>query len=371
MMRPLFIVSDLEMGGAQRVVLTVIRHLRRSGFQPALALVSENGPLSSELPEDIPIHKLGAGRVRYAFLKILNLCRALKPDAVISTVGHLNLLLLSLKYFLPRHTAVIVREANTPSIRLQHTRHPHLYRAAYRGLYPLCDRLICNCSYMKEDMSSHFGFPPARISVIPNPVDMEKISGELRSAESPYPGKDIQIASVGRLDHQKGFDLLLKAFQKSREKIRNMRLTIVGDGPQRKALEKHAAELAVLDAVVFAGQKKNPFPYMAHADFVVSSSRWEGSPNTVLESLACGTPVLAFDCPGGTAEIIDNEKNGWLIPAGNWQRMGDKITQVVIEKSWQAMKGGSLLPEKHLCENVVCQWEEVLRTASRKDAKGS
>jgi glycosyltransferase involved in cell wall biosynthesis len=368
MIRPLFIISDLEMGGAQRVVLTITRHLKRRGLQPELALVSENGPLSCELPDDIPVHRLKARRVRYAFSKILRLCRALQPDAVISTVGHLNILLLLSKPFLPRHTAVIVREANTPSIRLLHTRHPSLYRLAYRTLYPLCDRLICNCSYMKKDMCAHFGVSSSRTWVVPNLVDVEGITNKVLSAENPYHDNAIQLAAVGRMDHQKGYDLLLRAFQKSLKLLRNnIRLTLVGDGPQRHSLVGLARQLGISESVSFAGQKKNPYPYMAHADLTVSSSRWEGSPNVVLESLACGTPVLAFDCPGGTAEIIGDGRNGWLVPAGNWKRMGEKIAQTVTEKSWLAMKGKDLLPPKHRCENVVEQWVGILEALRRND----
>lgn len=369
-MRPLFIISDLEMGGAQKVVLTVLRHLARNVVNPELALVSGKGPLSVDLPKGTPIHELNAGRVRYAPLKVLKLCWSLRPDVVISTVGHLNILLLLLRPFLPTHTAVVIREANTPSIRLLYTRHPRVYGLAYRALYPLCDRLICNCSHMRDDMIAHFGFPPQRITVIPNPVDVSKISLQILSAENPYQDGNVQVASVGRMEYQKGFDLLLKAFHRSRKIIRNLSLTLVGDGPRRKALETLSAELGISDAVTFVGEKKNPYPYMAHADFVVSSSRWEGSPNTVLESLACGTPVLAFNCPGGIAEIINDEKNGWLIPAEDWQGMSEKMVQIVMERSWSGMKGATLLPEKYLCGNVVVRWEDVLlEVVSRRGAK--
>lgn len=349
------------MGGAQRVILNVLRHLNGNGIHPELALVSERGPLSGELPHGIPIHRLRAGRVRYAWTKILRLCRALQPDVVISTVVHLNILLLLLKPFMPRNMAVVIREANTPSIRLKHTRHPKLYGFSYRTFYPFSDRIVCNCRFMKADLISNFGTPPNRISVIRNPVDVKRLSSQILSEANPYPPGRIHLASVGRLHDQKGFDLLLRSFAHCLKKIPSVHLTIVGDGPERKRLRRMAVDLGISEEVTFAGQKPYPYSYMAHADFLICSSRWEGSPNAVLESLACGTPVLAFDCPGGTKEILEENRNGWLVPAGDWEAMGEKMVRIITEKSWSAMKGKKLLPEEYLIENVVKRWEEVLQ----------
>jgi len=100
--------------------------------------------------------------------------------------------------------------------------------------------------------------------------------------------------------------------------------------------------------------------YMANADLFVSSSRWEGLPNAVLESLACGTPVIAFDCPGGTSEIIHHGKNGLLVPAGDWSLMGEKIIELVKSKKWLELKSDQLLPEEFECSPVVRRYEKLL-----------
>lgn len=355
----LFLLGDLEMGGAQRVVLTVLRHLDRERFSPHLGLVRERGPLQGEIPAGVPVHKLRSGRVRYAFLPIVRLCRSLRPDVVLSTLGHLNLMLLMARPLLPRHVRVMVREANTPSIRLEHTRFPQLYHFSYRMLYPLGERVICNCEAMKTDLVAHFSLRPDRITVIPNPVDEGSIRRQVRAEPNPYRGPEIQIVSVGRLNYQKGFDLLLRAFRRCHGRLPNARLTIVGEGPEEASLRLLAHEYGISGVVSFAGQQANPFPYMAHADFLVLSSRWEGSPNTVLEALGCGTPVLAFDCPGGTAEIITEGRNGWLVPAEDWEGLAERMIHIVERKEGARLKGGSLVPDRHRCGNVVRQWESV------------
>jgi glycosyltransferase involved in cell wall biosynthesis len=119
--------------------------------------------------------------------------------------------------------------------------------------------------------------------------------------------------------------------------------------------------LGISGEVTFAGEKRAPYAYMANADFLVCASRWEGSPNAVLESLACGTPALAFNCPGGTAEIIDPERNGWLVPAEDWRGMGERMTRILADRSWSALKGMDLLPADYRMGNVVKRWKEVLR----------
>ena len=144
-------------------------------------------------------------------------------------------------------------------------------------------------------------------------------------------------------------------------KISNLYLTIVGEGPEENILKRLVNNLGVRNFVSFVGHQDNPYPFMAYADLFISSSRWEGLPNVVLESLACGTPVLAFDCPGGTGEIIREGKNGWLVPSEDWEVMGEKIVEIVTCKKWLEMPSDTLLPEKFSCQNVLKMYEELLK----------
>jgi glycosyltransferase involved in cell wall biosynthesis len=266
----------------------------------------------------------------------------------------LNVSLLMLKPFLPRKTGVIVREANTPSVRLQHTSAPPLYRFLYRWTYPLADRVICNSEYMRKDLLECFSIRKAKTQVIPNPVDMVSVGEEIKRGADPYGNGKKNVVSVGRLHYQKGFDLLIRAFERAAQRDFRLHLTLVGDGPERERLKRLTDRVGASERVTFAGHQDNPFPYMHHADLFVSSSRWEGSPNTVLESLACGTPVLAFNCPGGTAEILREGENGWLVQEGDWQGLGRKIAEAIDAK--QNLKA-RLLPEQYRIEKVTVQWE--------------
>ena len=348
------------------MILTVIRRLNRELFQPELAVVRPGGALSRNIPRDIPVHHVAVRRVRYAFPSIVRLCWSRRPDVVLTTLGHLNLCLLLLRPFLPAGTALAVREANTPSLNLAGTGQPRIFSTLYRGLYPRADAVVCNCVAMQADLWNHFGVPGERTVVLYNPVDEEEIVPQSRQGANPFRGTGIHLLSVGRLTHQKGMDRLLEAFALVSKRFSGCDLTIVGDGPQREFLEKKAKELGIPDSVHFVGYRANPFVYMRHAHLFVSTSRWEGLPNTVLESLACGTPVVAFDCPGGTGEIIRDGLNGWLVPDGNCAALVGKISEVITDRQWAALDGGSLLPGFLSPADVVHAYEALLCTLGKR-----
>jgi len=365
-LRLLFILADLEAGGAQRVILTIIRHLNRQIFDPHLGIINKNGPMAGDIPDNVPIHDFRVDKVRYAFPGILRLCRSIKPERVVSTLPHLNLYMLAGRSFLPSYIRLIVREANTPSIRIRYTAHPAIYRLLYQKLYPRADGVICNSKDMQKDLIDHFSLRPDKITVIPNPVDVERIRQTILNGRNPYHNGKRHLVAVGRLNYQKGFDMLLKAFSQALQKSTDLHLTIVGEGPKEGSLKRLAANLGVIDSVTFVGHKDNPFLFMTHADLLISSSRWEGLPNAVLEALACGTPVLAFDCAGGTGEIIREGENGWLVHSEDWASMGEKIVELARGEEWLKLKTDSLLPEEYGCQNVVRRYEELLMK-SRSD----
>lgn len=357
--RAVFVLADLEAGGAQRVVLNLAGHLDPVRVRPHLVVVNPWGPLGRDLPRDIPIHCIGKRRLRHALPGLLDTIRRLRPCAVVTTVSHLNLALLAARFWLPDETRLFVREANTPSIRLQKTRHPYSYRLLYRILYPRADAILCNSEAMRRDMVRSLYLPPGRIRVIPNPVDTARVTARISGSKNPYSGHNVQLVSVGRLHEQKGFDLLIRVFKWALDKEPGMHLTLVGGGGEEGRLVELSRRLGVRDALTFAGHRDNPYPYMAHADLFISSSRYEGSPNAVLESLACGTPVLAFDCPGGTREIVEEGRNGWLVPSEDIGAMATRLISIVKARAWEGLEADALLPVRHRMENVLAVYEEL------------
>lgn len=153
-------------------------------------------------------------------------------------------------------------------------------------------------------------FRPASLRVIPNPCPVEGIREAMREPEPDLPDEPY-LVNVARLVPAKDQALLLKAYAESGL---TLPLVLVGDGQERGALEALAEELGIAGRVRFVGQRSNPYPWMHHARLFVLSSRFEGMGIVLFEALACGTPVLSVDCPGGIREILKGDLEAAIVP---------------------------------------------------------
>ena len=358
----LFLTPSLHGGGAERVIVTLLRHMNRSLFRLGLAVVDmREAVYRDEVPKDVELIDLGCTRVRYALPKIMRLIWQKRPDVVFSTLGHLNLALAMLRPLLPNGVRYVGRECNIVSEVLSGYTHPRLWGWAYRRFYPRFDVVVCQSVDMRADLIGHFAFPPGKAGMIHNPVDIERIrclSAEVIPTDYEPPASHFETAphlvAAGRLCHQKGFDLLIEALALCEDK--RPRLTLLGEGPLRPALEKLARQRGVGDRVRFAGFQKNPYPFFVRADAFVLSSRYEGFPNVVLEALACGTSVIAMPCPGGVAEIAELAGGVLLASA-----VDAKALSIAIERFIDAEgRIGSITIAPFQVNSIVDQYQKLL-----------
>ncbi len=166
-----------------------------------------------------------------------------------------------------------------------------------------------------------------KVSTIYNPLETEKI-GMLSIEEIPY---DFSfVLGVGRMveDNNKQFDKMILAYSKSVLPSQQTRLVLLGEGPQQQALKKLAAELGIAEYVVFPGFIQNPYAFMSKARFTLLCSKNEGLPNTITESLACGTPVVAFDCKSGPSELIEDRLNGLLVADQDFEKFTEAMNEM-------------------------------------------
>ncbi len=325
--RVLFALTDLHGGGAQRVVLTLLRHLPRERFELNLALVSRVGRFADEVPPDVRVYDLGARRVRAAAPRLVALVRELRPFVVFSTLYHMNQLLLLLRPLFPRGTRLVIREGITVSEALRRRGGSWLSSRLLRWLYPTADRIVCQCDAMADDLAQNFGVPRAKMTTIYNPLDATRVRRLAALGPNPFAdaGPGPQLVAMGRLDPQKGFDELIRALPALLAQRPEAQLFLLGeDGDPGRAnlrsLEALAGQTGVAGRVHFAGFQENPYPWLAHADLFVLSSRYEGLPNALLEAIAVGCPVVALDRPGGTREILEHTGLAdRLVPALDWQ----------------------------------------------------
>ena len=358
----LFLIPTLTGGGSERVIVTLLRHLDRSMFRLALAVVDmREAAYRDDVPEDMELIDLRCSRVRYAIPKIIRLIWQRRPNVVFSTLGHLNLVLAILRPLLPDGVRYIARETSIVSKVILGYRRPSIWEWAYRRFYGRFDTVVCQSRYMRDDLVMKFALPAEKEVVVHNPVDVEHIR---RLAAEPMvdcfeqTGSEdgdsiINLVAAGRIVEVKGFDLLIEALSLCANP--RLRLTILGEGPLRGELERLSIEKGVEAQVHFAGFQKNPYPFLARADAFVLSSRWEGFPNVVLEALACGTPVIATPL-GSVREILEGVAGCMLAESvtatglaksiGKWRETGKRP----IDKNVVA---------PFLIQKIMCQYQSI------------
>jgi glycosyltransferase involved in cell wall biosynthesis len=168
-----------------------------------------------------------------------------------------------------------------------------------------------------------------RVTTVLNGIDTETFRRDRERAAPArasfhLPSSTAIVGSVGRLERQKRFDLLIEAVARLRQQQRDVTLVIVGDGSLMPALRAHAVTHGVADAVVFAGHRTDVVDVLHGFDLFAQSSEYEGTPNCVLEAMAVGAPVVATTV-GGTAELIDDRVHGLLVPPHNPEALAAAI----------------------------------------------
>lgn len=331
-MRTLVVVRSLKMGGMERVAVNLADAFAKSGHEShLLSLRQMERPLAPEHPK-VQQHGLalrwwsrltGVGLVLELLARLL-LNPLVKRSLFLGTgiMGGLvfRFWLKGFEHRYGRVDRIIFRGVGTFelvwSFRDERACYVlenilHVNEANWRR------RLFARCLYHRrhlvtvsdgvaESVSEAmrvWRFEPASLDVIPNPCPLESIRRQMVAPEPDLPDEPY-IVNVARLVPAKDQALLLRAYARSEV---TLPLVLVGDGQERERLESLAKELGIAERVRFAGQRSNPYPWMHHARLFVLSSRFEGMGIVLFEAMACGTPVLSVDCPGGIRTILKGE----------------------------------------------------------------
>ncbi len=351
-MSVIFILPDLETGGAERIVTTIANHLSRDRFEPKILLLRKQGGYLNFLREDVEIIDINTERIRHSLKPILAEIYRRKPDIVFSGFGEVNAYLSLFIRIFPK-TKFIARETNVVT--------QHVIRKEIKFFYNFYNnyhRIIAQSDDMLKDLTQNFRIKPKKVIKINNPVDFDFIGERLKNSQKPesfkYNYKN--VVAIGNLSARKGFDNLLKVF--SRLKNENVMLHILGDGQDRDLLQQMKAFLG-LENVIFHGRQENPYQFLKHADLFVLSSRYEGFPNVLLEAGACGTYSLANNCPGGINEIIQEDINGEISDIENHEDFAQKIMSILHEHHDPESIESSI--KSRFSKNIIMdQYEKVL-----------
>jgi glycosyltransferase involved in cell wall biosynthesis len=197
------------------------------------------------------------------------------------------------------------------------------------------------------------------IKTIKNPIDFNSIIS--KSNESVEEKEDF-ILFVGRLSYEKQIPELIESYSNSKLPNQNIKLFIIGEGEELSNIQSKIKELNQQENVVLLGKKINPFSYMKMAKFLVLSSKFEGYPTVLIESLAVGTPVISFDCSSGPKEIIIPNINGLLVENQNFTALTNSVNLMIEDEELycNCKKNTSIKLEEHSFEKVLQQWLKVL-----------
>jgi glycosyltransferase involved in cell wall biosynthesis len=305
--RALFVVLSMRVGGAERVTTTLLTQLAAShNIDLHLALIDDDGPLRGELPPEVHVHPIGTRNPAACLWRLGRLIRRLRPDVVFSTMFPVNVTVSLLKPWFPPETRLVLREVNVlDALTGQSVRGRVLRRIAARS-FPRADAVICQSEFMRDDLCTGLNLERERTCSILNPVRFDHIA-KLGNADSPFSdsGPGPHVLAAGQLIPKKGFDRLIAATPGLLDRFPSAHVWIIGEGRERERLAQQIAALQLEDRVHLPGIIGNPYCWMRHADLFVLSSRHEGTPNALLEAIACECPVVTLDHPGGTREVLE------------------------------------------------------------------
>jgi glycosyltransferase involved in cell wall biosynthesis len=323
-----FFLPSLGGGGAERVWLTFANGLAERGAEVELVTPSGPAAYARELDPRVRWVRLPASRLSLTLAPLcLHLSRA-KPDALLSTMTLANLMATAAVKLSSPRTRLVLRESTSPSANYYRAL-DRLQPPARRLAYRFADAIIAPSQGVLTDLQASLTSSALpKLHLIENPLP---IDGLIAQAEEPpamplgdFTTQGPLILGCGRLNSLKAFDVLIRAFAMVQAE-RPARLMILGEGPQRAALEELVGELGLTGKVTLPGFFANPFPAFARARVFVLSSRYEGLPNVLLQAMAFGANVVSTDCKSGPSDIIQSKAQGLLVPVGDVQAMSQAM----------------------------------------------
>jgi glycosyltransferase involved in cell wall biosynthesis len=213
---------------------------------------------------------------------------------------------------------------------------------------------------MREEIIRYARVDASKVVTIRNPVNVASIS-RLSETDNPFEEAGAgakHIVAVGRLEHQKGFDILIDAFALFLSRHPESLLYLAGEGTLRTALQEQAEKLGIADRVRFIGYQDNPYPLMRYADLFVLASRFEGFPNVLLEALACKAKVVAADCPNGPREILSRIEYGLLVQPEDPRSLADGMLRSLDTE--QIGSEGYKRAIDYDCRVITSKYEKLL-----------
>lgn len=371
-MKITLVISSLGCGGAERVLVLLAKGFIDQGHYVTIITLSDKTIDFYQLP-------LGCSRIA---LGVMSTSSGL-AEAVRSNIKRISILRRSIESTNPDAVISFLRITNvTTTLALLGTKYPLILTEhndtkvfSYGILWETLRRLTYPFSTLVASVStgvnrSFDSLPEDKRAVIYNPIYIID-DGYIDPLPAEVDPDKNWLVSMGRLTNQKGFDLLLQAFQKVATRYPNWQLLILGKGELREELEKKRDDLGLSDQVVFTGALNNPFTVMKKAKIFVMASRNEGFPMAHGEALACGLPVIATNCPSGPSEMVRHNLDGLLVPNLDIEAVAKAMESLMSNES-KRMQLAAKAPEvieRFGLKAIVSQWETIIEKLIKEKTK--
>jgi len=366
----LFIIHDLQLGGAQKVMSLIMKELLKSGYQ--VALVTNSLATSDFFPPGAGVSRYASGlsnpshnimqAVSSNFRRISKIKKVIKkeaPDVVFSFMTETNILTILATTFSGRR--VIISERSDPVKDRKSPAWEFLRKLTYRRASLITSNNQGALDYLSKLVNKE------KLVFLPNPIEgCDKCDG---SGETDEGRKIILVAA--RLDIVKGVDILVDAFSILTQRFKKYQLWVVGDGPEMANLQHQAEASSIENNIQWLGKRNNLSEFYKKASVFVLPSRREGMPNAMLEAMSCGLPVIVSNASPGPLQYVEEGKTGLIFESGSPDSLADAIDRLLSDDAMRASMGKKAIEKvKPLsAANVMPVWEKVI--FNRKPMKGN
>lgn len=328
-MRIALLVPTLEVGGVERVFANLATGMHERGNEVEVVVGSAGGAMTALVEKDVSILVLGSKHIMRSVPRLANYLRSRKPEVLIAGMTHCSAAAVTARLIARQETKIIATEHNTMSLVIANTAGVKYRMMPVWGhaALSMADAVVAVSDGVAGDLSKQTGIARNRIRVIYNPVIHAKLfAAAAEDVRHPWfqPGQPPVVLGVGRLEKQKDFPMLVRAFRLLRER-RRARLMILGEGPDRTRIEQAISDAGLSEDVALPGSENNPSRFMSRAAVFAMSSLWEGFGMALVEALALGIPVVSTNCAHGPEEILCDGRFGALVPVGDHESMAHRM----------------------------------------------
>ncbi len=298
------VLPTLHPGGAERVLTFVADNLNKEVFNTTLVIIGKKSEASYEV-KTINTVFFEKPRVLSGIPTLYKYIKKYKPDVVLSAVGHLNTVTAYMSWLFPK-TKFVAREVNVLSVLAKYSTNKSAGVMEFLGKkrFNKFDKIICQSKDMLKDLNDSYKIKQDKLVVINNPITDGFILKNKLQTSNP-----IQFITVARLVKQKGHARIVEALGKLDFPFH---YTMIGDGPEKDMLFDRMETLGYRNQVTNIPFTKEVNKYLSESDVYLQGSYVEGFPNAIIESCMVGTPIVAFNAPGGINEIIEKGINGYI-----------------------------------------------------------